>query len=142
MARPWQVPQLLLAFLVALLAVTQQSRRRSFVTVYEVSAVEEPVLGCLQFVTNEYNKQSNDTYNFRIIRILRILKQVSVCPTPALLTHLYMLDRCLSQALPPTNPAGRIHYENDQSSRSQQGTPLPMFDKMLFDAYKCASSWG
>ncbi|XP_040837205.1 cystatin-11-like [Ochotona curzoniae] len=77
MARPWQVPQLLLAVLVALLAVTQQSRRKSFVTVYEVSAVEEPVLGCLQFVTNEYNKQSNDTYNFRIIRILRILKQVT-----------------------------------------------------------------
>ncbi|XP_040837207.1 cystatin-11-like [Ochotona curzoniae] len=77
MARPWQVPQLLLAVLVALLAVTQQSRRKSFVTVYEVSAAEEPVLGCLQFVTNEYNKQSNDTYNFRIIRILRILKQVT-----------------------------------------------------------------
>lgn len=107
MARPWQVPQLLLAVLVALLAVTQQSRRKSFVTVYEVSAVEEPVLGCLQFITNEYNKQSNDTYNFRIIRILRILKQVSVCPMPALLTHLSMLGLlgpCFPQPLCWENP--------------------------------------
>ncbi|XP_051701271.1 cystatin-11 [Oryctolagus cuniculus] len=77
MARPWQAPRLLLTILVALVAVTYQGRRKTLMSIQEVSAVEEPVAGTLRYVIKEYNKQSEDKYSFRILRVLKILKKVT-----------------------------------------------------------------
>ncbi|XP_008582912.1 PREDICTED: cystatin-11 [Galeopterus variegatus] len=77
MARPWKAPQLLLAILVALMAHTYQTRKKTFILVQEVSAVEAYVPDTLQFVTDEYNRESDDEYNFRILRVLKILKKIT-----------------------------------------------------------------
>ncbi|XP_036039439.1 cystatin-11 [Onychomys torridus] len=77
MARPWKTPQLLLAILVALVAFSYQEKRKTFISVHEVSAIEIFVPGTLEYVTEMYNKESDDLYNFRIIRILKIEKQMT-----------------------------------------------------------------
>lgn len=76
MARLWQSLQLLLAILVALVAFTYQVKK-SYISIHDVSAVDHYVEDTLRFLNNEYNSQSDDEYNFRIIRILRIQKVVS-----------------------------------------------------------------
>ncbi|MBZ3888272.1 Cystatin-11 [Sciurus carolinensis] len=76
MARLWQSLKLLLAILVALVASSYQLKK-TFISIHEVSAVEQYVKDTLQYLTNEYNKESDDKYNFRILRILKIQKQVS-----------------------------------------------------------------
>lgn len=77
MARLWKAPWLLLVILVALVAFSYQEKRKTFVSVHEVNAIEVSVPGTLKYVTETYNKESDDLYNFRIIRILKIEKQVS-----------------------------------------------------------------
>ncbi|XP_014917164.1 cystatin-11 isoform X1 [Acinonyx jubatus] len=77
MARPWQTPQLLLAILVALVALTHQERRKTFMSVEEVPVSEPQVIATLQFVINDFNKKSDDKYNFQIVRVLKVRKQVS-----------------------------------------------------------------
>ncbi|XP_047390858.1 cystatin-11 [Sciurus carolinensis] len=76
MARLWQSLKLLLAILVALVASSYQLKK-TFISIHEVSAVEQYVKDTLQYLTNEYNKESDDKYNFRILRILKIQKQVT-----------------------------------------------------------------
>ncbi|OBS75994.1 hypothetical protein A6R68_17556 [Neotoma lepida] len=77
MARPWKAPPLLLAILVALVAFSYQAKKKTFVSVHEVSAIELFVPGTLEYVTEAYNKESDDLYNFRILRILKIEKQIT-----------------------------------------------------------------
>ncbi|KAF6284210.1 cystatin 11 [Rhinolophus ferrumequinum] len=77
MARPWQVPQILLVILVALVALTYQARRKTFISVQEVPASETYVIATMQFVTNEFNKESDDKYSFRIVRVLKVKKLVT-----------------------------------------------------------------
>lgn len=74
----WQAPQLLLAILVALVALTYQARRKTFISVQEVPASGAYVIATMQFVTNEFNKESEDKYSFRIVRVLKVKKLVSV----------------------------------------------------------------
>lgn len=83
MARLWQAPQLLLAILVALMVLTYQERRKTFLSVKEVPASEPFVTATMEYVTNDFNKKSDDKYNFRIVRILRVQKQVSAGPSPS-----------------------------------------------------------
>ncbi|XP_006163675.1 cystatin-11 [Tupaia chinensis] len=77
MAKLRQAPQLLLVILVALVSLVSQYARKTFMTVEEVPAVALYVEDTLQFVTNEYNKDSSDEYNFRIVRVLKIEKRVT-----------------------------------------------------------------
>ncbi|XP_006984554.1 cystatin-11 [Peromyscus maniculatus bairdii] len=77
MARLWKAPWLLLVILVALVAFSYQEKRKTFVSVHEVNAIEVSVPGTLKYVTETYNKESGDLYNFRIIRILKIEKQIT-----------------------------------------------------------------
>ncbi|XP_059115624.1 cystatin-11 [Peromyscus eremicus] len=77
MARPWKAPRVLLAILVALVAFSYQEKRKTFIVVHEVSAIEVSVPGTLEYVTETYNKESDDLYNFRIVRILKIEKQMT-----------------------------------------------------------------
>lgn len=77
-ARSWKATRLLLAILVALVAFSYQVKRKTFIRIEEVSALESSVKETLEYVTDEYNKKSEDLYNFRILRILKIMKQVSV----------------------------------------------------------------
>ncbi|XP_053429705.1 cystatin-11 [Nycticebus coucang] len=77
MARPWQAPRPLLAILVTLVALTYQARKKTFISIREVPAEESNAKSTLQFIVNEYNKESNDEYNFRIFRVLKILTQVT-----------------------------------------------------------------
>nr|XP_020037477.1 cystatin-11 [Castor canadensis] len=77
MGRHWQAPHLLLAILVALVSFTYQARRKTFIRVQEENAVETQVKDTLQYATDMYNKDSDDKYNFRILRILKIEKQVT-----------------------------------------------------------------
>ncbi|XP_028737663.1 cystatin-11 [Peromyscus leucopus] len=77
MARLWKAPRLLLVILVALVAFSYQEKRKTFVSVHEVNAIEVSVPGTLKYVTETYNKESDDLYNFRIIRILKIEKQIT-----------------------------------------------------------------
>jgi cystatin-11 len=86
MGRHWQAPHLLLAILVALVSFTYQARRKTFIRVQEENAVETQVKDTLQYATDMYNKDSDDKYNFRILRILKIEKQVSGWLLSSLLT--------------------------------------------------------
>uniref|UniRef100_I3M4Z0 Cystatin 11 n=2 Tax=Ictidomys tridecemlineatus TaxID=43179 RepID=I3M4Z0_ICTTR len=76
MARLWQSPQLLLAILMSLVAFTYQVKK-SLISIQEASAVENFVEDTLKYINNEYNKQSDDTYNFRILRVLKIQKKIT-----------------------------------------------------------------
>ncbi|XP_040600891.1 cystatin-11 isoform X3 [Mesocricetus auratus] len=75
MLRPWKASQLLFAILVALVAFSYQQKKKTFIIVREVNVLEPSVPGTLEYVTNAYNKESEDVYNFRILRILKIEKQ-------------------------------------------------------------------
>ncbi|EFB14726.1 hypothetical protein PANDA_015030, partial [Ailuropoda melanoleuca] len=77
MARLWQAPQLLLAILVALMVLTYQEKRKTFLSVREVPASEPFVTATMEYVTNDFNKKSDDKYNFRIVRILKVRKQIT-----------------------------------------------------------------
>nr|XP_035942096.1 cystatin-11 isoform X2 [Halichoerus grypus] len=79
MARLWQAPQLLLVILVALMALTYQEKRKTFLSVREVPASEPFVTATMQYVINDFNKKSNDKYNFRIVRVLKVKKQQIEC---------------------------------------------------------------
>lgn len=83
MARPRQAPQLLLAILVALVAFTYQAKK-TFISVHEVAASVPYVVTTLEYVTNEFNQESDDKYNFRIVRVLKVKKLVSGAPLPSL----------------------------------------------------------
>ncbi|XP_050015568.1 cystatin-11 [Alexandromys fortis] len=77
MARPWKAPQLLVAILVALVAFSCQQKRKTYISVFKMSALDSSAQSTLKYVTEEYNKKSDDLYNFRIIRILDIESQVT-----------------------------------------------------------------
>nr|XP_048311514.1 cystatin-11 [Myodes glareolus] len=77
MARPWKAPQLLLAILVALVAFSYQQKRKTFISVLKISPLDSSAQSTLKYVTEEYNKKSDDLYNFRIVRILDIESRVT-----------------------------------------------------------------
>ncbi|XP_004686983.1 PREDICTED: cystatin-11 [Condylura cristata] len=77
MARSQKRPQLLLAILVVLVTVTYQAGKKTFISIQEISMSEFYVSATMQFVTSQFNKESDDQYNFRIVRILKILKKVT-----------------------------------------------------------------
>lgn len=81
MARPRQAPQLLLAILVALVAFTYQVKK-TFMSVQEVPASGAYVVTTLEYVTSEFNQESDDKYNFRIVRVLKVKKLVSGLLSP------------------------------------------------------------
>nr|XP_037852373.1 cystatin-11-like [Chlorocebus sabaeus] len=78
MAEPWQALSLLLAILLTLMTLTYQARKKTFLSVHEVTAVENHAKDTLQWITDQYNKESDDKYHFRIFRVLRVQKRVSV----------------------------------------------------------------
>lgn len=82
MARFWQAPQLLLAIFMALVAHTYQVRKKTFLSVGEVSASDPYVTTTMQYLSDDFNKKSNDKYNFRIVRLLKVQKQVSTALFP------------------------------------------------------------
>lgn len=49
-------------------------------SVQEVPASETYVIATMQFVTNEFNRESDDKYSFRIVRVLKVKKLVSFSP--------------------------------------------------------------
>ncbi|XP_025858070.1 cystatin-11 [Vulpes vulpes] len=77
MARFWQAPQLLLAIFMALVAHTYQVRKKTFLSVGEVSASDPYVTTTMQYLSDDFNKKSNDKYNFRIVRLLKVQKQIT-----------------------------------------------------------------
>ncbi|XP_070277421.1 cystatin-11 [Myotis yumanensis] len=77
MARPRQAPQLLLAILVALVAITYQEKKKTFISVQEMPASEPFVVTTLEYVTSEFNQESDDKYNFRIVRVLKVKRLVT-----------------------------------------------------------------
>ncbi|XP_025732757.1 cystatin-11 [Callorhinus ursinus] len=77
MARLWQAPRLLLVILVALMALTYQEKRKTFLSVRKVPASEPYVIATMQYVINDFNKKSNDKYNFRIVRVLKVEQQIT-----------------------------------------------------------------
>ncbi|ELK35137.1 PREDICTED: cystatin-11 [Myotis davidii] len=77
MARPRQAPQLLLAILVALVAIAYQERKKTFISVQEVPASEAFVVTTLEYVTSEFNQESDDKYNFRIVRVLKVKQLIT-----------------------------------------------------------------
>ncbi|XP_004405167.1 PREDICTED: cystatin-11 [Odobenus rosmarus divergens] len=77
MARLWQALRLLLVILVALMALTYQEKRKTFLSVREVPASEPYVIATMQYVINDFNKKSNDKYNFRIVRVLKVKQQIT-----------------------------------------------------------------
>uniref|UniRef100_A0A2K6GK67 Cystatin 11 n=1 Tax=Propithecus coquereli TaxID=379532 RepID=A0A2K6GK67_PROCO len=79
MARPWQAPRPLLAIVVTLVALTYQAGKKTFISIQEVPADANYVKDTLQFVMDKYNEESDDKYNFRIFRILKIQKQQVMC---------------------------------------------------------------
>ncbi|XP_004635726.1 cystatin-11 [Octodon degus] len=77
MASPWQVPQLLLAILMVLVAFSDQFRRKTYISVSEETAVSEFVPETLRFLNEQYNQDSEDAYSFRIMRVLQVQSQVT-----------------------------------------------------------------
>ena len=84
MARPWQGPRLLLAIVGALVALSYQSKRKTFILVYEVPVSDPVVVTTTDFLTTDFNKKNKDPYNFRIVRVLKAVKRVSA-PHPPLM---------------------------------------------------------
>ena len=82
MARPQQGARLLLAIMGALVALTYQTKRKTFISVHEVPVSDPVVVTTLDFVTKDFNQKSEDKYNFRIMRVLKVLKRVRV-PLPS-----------------------------------------------------------
>lgn len=119
MARSWQAPQLLVVILVALVAVTYPSRRKTFLSVREVPASEIYVPPTLEFVTSEFNKQSDDQYSFRIARVLNVRKLVSELPSCVLATPL-----CQGTWAPCSKPMqGRAgHVEGNKPTGGAEAT--------------------
>lgn len=83
MARSRQAPQLLLAILVALVAIAYQERKSTFISVQEVPVSGAYVVTTLEYVTSKFNQESDDKYNFRIVRVLKIKKLVSGLLSPS-----------------------------------------------------------
>lgn len=83
MTRPWQGPRLLLAVVGALVALSCQSKRRTFILVYEVPVSDPVVVTTMEFLTEDFNKKNEDLYNFRIVRVLKAMKRVCVPPLPS-----------------------------------------------------------
>ena len=83
MVRPWQGPRLLLAVVGALVALSYQSKRKTFILVYEVPVSDPVVVTTMDFLTTDFNKKNEDLYNFRIVRVLKAVKRVSA-PHPPL----------------------------------------------------------
>ncbi|XP_076970579.1 cystatin-11 isoform X2 [Tamandua tetradactyla] len=77
MAGAWGSPWFLLAILVALMALSNEAGKKTFIRVDEVPATDAYAADTLAFVTTEYNKKSEDKYNFRIVRALKIKKQIT-----------------------------------------------------------------
>ncbi|XDB56381.1 hypothetical protein AB1E18_009849 [Capra hircus] len=77
MARPWQGPRLLLAVVGALVALSYQSKRRTFILVYEVPVSDPVVVTTMDFLTEDFNKKNEDLYNFRIVRVLKAVKRLT-----------------------------------------------------------------
>lgn len=55
-----QVPQILLAILVSLMALTYQEKRKTFLSVKEVPPSECYVAATTQYVINDFNEKSDD----------------------------------------------------------------------------------
>ncbi|XP_007526000.1 cystatin-11 [Erinaceus europaeus] len=72
-----QVPRLLLAILVALVALTYQQRKKTFMFVNEEPATEASVVAAMNFVSDQFNKENEDKYRFRIVRVLKVLKIIT-----------------------------------------------------------------
>uniref|UniRef100_A0A8C0R918 Cystatin-11 n=1 Tax=Canis lupus dingo TaxID=286419 RepID=A0A8C0R918_CANLU len=72
-----KAPQLLLAIFMALVAHTYQVRKKTFLSVGEVSASDPYVTTTMQYLSDDFNKKSNDKYNFRIVRLLKVQKQIT-----------------------------------------------------------------
>uniref|UniRef100_M3XPZ3 Cystatin 11 n=2 Tax=Mustela putorius furo TaxID=9669 RepID=M3XPZ3_MUSPF len=77
MARLWQVPQILLAILVSLMALTYQEKRKTFLSVKEVPASECYVAATMQYVINDFNEKSDDKYSFQTVHVLKVQKQIT-----------------------------------------------------------------
>ncbi|XP_007457747.1 PREDICTED: cystatin-11 [Lipotes vexillifer] len=77
MDRTQQGPRLLLVIMGALVALTYQTRRKTFISVHEVPVSDPVVVTTLDFVTKDFNKKSEDMYNFRIVRVLKVLKRLT-----------------------------------------------------------------
>ncbi|KAG5201516.1 hypothetical protein MJG53_011678 [Ovis ammon polii x Ovis aries] len=77
MTRPWQGPRLLLAVVGALVALSCQSKRRTFILVYEVPVSDPVVVTTMEFLTEDFNKKNEDLYNFRIVRVLKAMKRLT-----------------------------------------------------------------
>ncbi|EPY81993.1 cystatin-11 [Camelus ferus] len=75
MARAPQGPRLLLAIVGALVALTYQTRRKTFISVREVPASASVVVTTLDYVTKEFNKKSEDKYNFRVVRVPKVVQK-------------------------------------------------------------------
>ncbi|KAL1786215.1 Cystatin-11 [Sigmodon hispidus] len=71
------MPQLLLAVLVALVAFSCQGKRKTYISIREVNTAESYVRDTLEYVTEAYNKESEDLYNFRILRILKMEMRIT-----------------------------------------------------------------
>ncbi|KAB1262509.1 Cystatin-11 [Camelus dromedarius] len=77
MARAPQGPRLLLAIVGALVALTYQTRRKTFISVREVPASASVVVTTLDYVTKEFNKKSEDKYNFRVVRVPKVVQKLT-----------------------------------------------------------------
>ncbi|KAL4697835.1 hypothetical protein H8957_001228 [Semnopithecus entellus] len=77
MAEPWQALRLLLAILLTLMALTYQARKKTFLSVQEVTAIENYAKDSLQWITDQYNKESDDKYHFRIFRVLKVQQRIT-----------------------------------------------------------------
>uniref|UniRef100_A0A2K5S5N4 Cystatin 11 n=1 Tax=Cebus imitator TaxID=2715852 RepID=A0A2K5S5N4_CEBIM len=79
MAELWQALRLRLVVLLTLMALTYQARKKTFLSVHEVTATEDYAKDSLQWITDQYNKESDDKYHFRIFRVLKIQKRQVNC---------------------------------------------------------------
>ncbi|XP_003411825.1 cystatin-11 [Loxodonta africana] len=77
MARAWQALRLLLAMLAALVAITNEGRKKTFLKVEEIPMTEPYVEDTIQFLISYFNQENKDAYNFRVIRILNIKRLIS-----------------------------------------------------------------
>ncbi|XP_069351837.1 cystatin-11 [Eulemur rufifrons] len=137
MARPWQAPRPLLPILVTLVALTYQAGKKTFISIEEVPAESKSVKDTLQFVMDEYNKESDDKYNFRIFRVLKIQKQV----TDHMEYHFNLdIRRTTCLKLETTNCAPQEGELHKQIMCNFSVFAIPWFEKYKIKKKKCIDS--
>ncbi|XP_008058208.1 cystatin-11 [Carlito syrichta] len=137
MARSRQAPWLLLSVLVALAALTCQAGKKTFIRVQEESGVQGNAKDVLQFFIDEFNRQNEDKYKFRILRVLNVKRQVTDHMEYHICVHMQRTT-CLKSETTLCGPQEGALHKQIECCFSM--FTIPWFEKYRILKQNCSSS--